>query len=159
MTWQIVQYGWATELKPPKTDDSQRTVALDAGTVAALKAHRQRQAADRLAAGPGWTDTGLVFTREDGTALHPAAVTDRFHDLLDDAGLPPVRLHDLRHGAATLALAAGTDLKIVQGMLGHSTITLTADTYTSVLPELARTAAENTAGLIPRHTTSHSRTA
>jgi hypothetical protein len=60
----------------------------------------------------------------------------------------PVTLHGLRHGAATLALAAGTDLKIVQDQLGHSTITLTADTYTSVLPETARAAADSTAALL-----------
>ncbi|MFC6930513.1 tyrosine-type recombinase/integrase [Actinomadura yumaensis] len=59
--------------------------------------------------------------------------------------MPPVRLHDLRHGAATLALAAGVELKVVQEMLGHSSIVLTADTYTSVLPEVAHTAAEKTA--------------
>ncbi len=153
VTWQIVQYGWATELKPPKTEDSQRVVALDTATVTVLRAHRHRQKQERLAAGPAWTDTGLVFTREDGTPLHPATVTDHFHALATTAGLPPVRLHDMRHGAATIALAAGTDLKIVQEMLGHSTITLTADTYTSVLPELARAAAENTANLIPRTAT------
>ena len=56
---------------------------------------------------------------------------------------PPIRLHDLRHGAASLALSAGTDLKIVQDMLGHPSIVLTADTYTSVLPDLARKAAED----------------
>lgn len=67
--------------------------------------------------------------------------------------LPPIRLHDLRHGAATLALAAGVDLKIVQEMLGHSTITLTADTYTSVLPQVAQAAAEATARLVPRQRT------
>lgn len=150
VAWQIVQHGWATELKPPKTDGSARTIALDTTTANALKTHRHRQNRERLAAGPGWTDTGLVFTRDDGAALHPAAVTDLFHTLTAAAGLPPVRLHDLRHGAATYALAAGADLKTVQDMLGHSTITLTADTYTTVLPELARTAAENIAGLIPR---------
>ena len=53
-------------------------------------------------------------------------------------GLPPIRLHDLRHGAATLALAGGADLKVIQAMLGHASIILTADTYTSVLPDLAR---------------------
>jgi Phage integrase family len=75
-------------------------------------------------------------------------VTRLFRRLVAASGLPPVTLHGLRHGAATLALAAGTDLKIVQDQLGHSTITLTADTYTSVLPETARTAADNTAALL-----------
>jgi len=56
--------------------------------------------------------------------------------------VPPIRLHDLRHGAATLALAAGTDQKVIQAMLGHASIVLTADTYTSVLPDLARQTAE-----------------
>jgi integrase len=153
VTWQIVQHGWATELKAPKTEGSERVIALDAGTVAALREHRLIQRRERLAAGPAWTDTGLVFTKPDGTAFHPATVTEQFHALVAAAELPPVRLHDLRHGAATLALAAGTDLKIVQEMLGHSTITLTADTYTSVLPDLARTAAEATAAVIPRAAT------
>ncbi|WP_312024966.1 tyrosine-type recombinase/integrase [Kibdelosporangium aridum] len=63
---------------------------------------------------------------------------------------PPVRLHDLRHGAATLALAAGADMKIVQEMLGHSSITITSDTYTSVLPQVAQDAAEAAARLVPR---------
>jgi hypothetical protein len=66
------------------------------------------------------------------------------------AGLPPVRLHDLRHGAATLMLAAGTDLKVVQDTLGHSSIVLTADTYTSVLPDLAHQSAADTAALVRR---------
>jgi integrase len=63
------------------------------------------------------------------------------------ASLPPVRFHDPRHGAASLALAAGADLKVVQDMLGHASIVLTADTYTSVLPETARQAAADTAAL------------
>ena len=73
-----------------------------------------------------------------------------FRRLSDQAGLPPVRLHDLRHGAATLALAAKVDLKVVQDMLGHSSIVLTADTYTSVLPDVARKAAEDVATRIIR---------
>jgi site-specific recombinase XerD len=82
--------------------------------------------------------------------LHPAAVTEMFERLALAAGLLPVRLHDLRHGAAPYTLAAGLDIKLVQEMLGHSTSTLTRDVYTSVLPEVARAAAEATAAMIPR---------
>jgi len=65
--------------------------------------------------------------------------TRHFQRLARDAGLPPIRLHGLRHGAASLALAAGADLKVVQDLLGHSSIVLTADTYVAVLPELPAT--------------------
>ena len=75
-------------------------------------------------------------------------MTRHFAELTAAADLPPIRLHDLRHGAATLALAAGADLKTVSEMLGHSSIVITADTYTSVLPEHARAAAESAAALI-----------
>jgi integrase len=64
------------------------------------------------------------------------------------AGVPPIRLHDLRHGAASLTLAAGGELKVVQAMLGHASIVLTADTYTSVLPCLAHQSTEATAALV-----------
>ncbi|WP_345514694.1 site-specific integrase [Phytohabitans houttuyneae] len=151
--WQITQHGWATSLEPPKTDDSEAVVALDTNTVAALSAHQARQRHQRLAAGPKWVQTGLVFTTPTGEALHPADVTDHFQRLARQAGLPPVRLHDLRHGAATLALAAGVDMKVVQAMLRHSSITVTADTYTSVLPDLARNAAEQAAAIVPRRAT------
>ena len=89
-----------------------------------------------------------MFTTRAGKPVGPDRMTRLFRRLVAESGLPPVTLHGLRHGAATLALAAGTDLKIVQDQLGHSTITLTADTYTSVLPETARTAADNTAALL-----------
>jgi integrase len=82
--------------------------------------------------------------------LNPGYLTKRFDRLSWHAGLPPIRLHDLRHGAATLHLAAGANLKIVQEMLGHSTITLTANTYTGVLPELARQATHAAIALVPR---------
>jgi integrase len=89
-----------------------------------------------------------VFTTVTGTPFRPDRMTRLFAKLVAASGLPPVTLHGLRHGAATLALAAGADLKVVQDQLGHSTIVLTADTYTSVLPETARTAAEDTAALL-----------
>jgi integrase len=150
VTNQIVQYGWETGQTKPKTSDSDATVALDAGTVAVLAEHRVRQRAELRAAGERWAHTGLVFTAEDGSALHPAEVTERFRFLARQAGLPPIRLHDLRHGAATLALAAGVDMKVVQAMLRHASISTTSDLYTSVLPKAAREAAEKTALIIPR---------
>jgi hypothetical protein len=105
-------------------------VALDRTTIAALRAHQGRQQAERAAAGTGWAETGYVFTTRTGKPVGPDRLTRLSRRLVSESGLPPVTLHGLRHGAATLALAAGTDLKIVQDQLGHSTITLTADTYT-----------------------------
>ncbi|TCJ31560.1 site-specific integrase [Parafrankia sp. BMG5.11] len=151
--WQITQYGSATLMHTPKSDAGDRHVTLDAGTVSVLRDRRRQQLSHRLTHGAAWTDTGLVFTEPDGTALTPEDVTSRFRELHEAAGLPPVRLHDLRHGAATLALAAGADLKAVQDLLGHSSIAITADTYTHVLPELAHEIAENVAQLIPRKNT------
>lgn len=148
--WQLTQLGWETHLTAPKTDSSDAVVALDAETATILTAHRRRQHRERIATGPDWDDTGLVFTTPTGAKLHPANVTDHFRELTQQADLPPIRLHDLRHGAATLALAAGVDMKAVQAMLRHSSITITADTYTSVLPELAHDAAERAAAIVPR---------
>jgi hypothetical protein len=88
-----------------------------------------------------------------GSPMHPADVTARFQELVRQAGLPPIRLHDLRHGAATLALTAGADMKVVQAMLRHSSITVTSDIYTTVLPEVALAAAEATAKIVPRTAT------
>jgi integrase len=73
-----------------------------------------------------------------------------FAKLIADAGLPPIRPHGLRHRAATLALAAGVDLKVIQEQLGHSTLAFTEDTYISVVPELHHAAAEAVAALVPR---------
>jgi integrase len=108
-----------------------------------------RQDGDRGAAGERWEEPGFEFTTETGSPLHPADVTDVFEQISYLAGLPPIRLHDLRHFAATLHLAAGVDIKIVQDMLGHSSRAITSDTYTTVLPEVAHAAAEAAAALMP----------
>jgi len=91
-----------------------------------------------------------VFTGLRGDPLAPDRLSRTFRQLTAETGMPPIRLHDLRHGAATLALSAGVDLRVVQDMLRHCSIVLTADTYTSVLPDIARKAAEQVAALVLR---------
>lgn len=147
---QLQQYDGRLEICPPKTAHSSRVIALDHTTVAALREHRDRQQAEAAAFGAGYRVSGFVFTNLNGDPMAPDRLTRTFRRLTSDAGLPPVRLHDLRHGAATLALAAEVDLRVVQEMLGHSSIVLTADTYTSVLPAVAHSAAEKVAMLIIR---------
>ncbi|MFG1661293.1 tyrosine-type recombinase/integrase [Micromonospora chersina] len=100
-------------------------MALDQYTVRVLRQHRERQHqrhATRSASGKLWQDSGYVFTGPDGMPIHPGYLTQRLRLLVGRAGLPPIRLHDLRHGAATLARAADADLKAVQDQLGHATI-------------------------------------
>jgi integrase len=148
---QRIAYGRTVHVGPPKTAASRRTVPLDRATIRLLREHRRRQHSEQTAASDHWQDSGYLFTMPDGAPLHPDWLTRRFRRLVTLSGLPPVRLHDLRHGAASLALAAGADLKTVQAMLGHASIVLTADTYTSVLPELLADSAEATARLVLAH--------
>jgi site-specific recombinase XerD len=94
--------------------------------------------------------TDLLFTESDGSPLHPADVADEFTRLIKPAGSPPITLHGLRHGAATLALGAGIDMKVIQHMLRHLSIKVTMDLYTNVAEEVAADAARKLAGAIPR---------
>jgi integrase len=135
----------------PKTAAGGRPVALDQSTVRVLREHRRRQRDQqgrRETAGKGWVDSGYVFVRKDGSPIHPAYASSRFRRLIKRAAVPPVRLHDLRHGAASLAHEAGADLKTLQDLLGHSSIVVTADTYTSVVPHAQRRTADATAHLV-----------
>jgi len=129
-----------------KTECSRRAVALDRETVIALRAHRSRQG--REFSKMGVTDQGWVFTHEDGAPISPSYLTHTFSNLIGETRLPPVRLHDLRHGAATLMLLAGADLKTIADQLGHSSVVLTADTYLSIAVELGLKAAADAARLV-----------
>ena len=93
-------------------------------------------------------DSGLVFTRPDGSPIHPDLITDWFRRLARDAGLPPIRLHDVRHSYATAALAAGIPAKVVSERLGHANIAITLDVYSHVIPGMDAQAANAVAGLI-----------
>lgn len=145
-----VQVAWKVEEATPKSEAGWRTIHLDRKAVALLRHHKAKQAAGQLQWGDAWQGTGLVFTLEDGRPPHPDLVTTTFERLAFTAHLPPVRLHDLRHGWATYALAAGVDVKIVQDRLGHSSSKVTRDLYTTVLEEVSREAAETVSELITR---------
>jgi integrase len=93
---------------------------------------RVARLAERLAWAGVWTDSGRCFPREDGTPLRPSWVSQRFDTLTARAELPPITLHGLRHGSATMALAAGVPIKAISEMLGHSTSAFTADVATEV---------------------------
>jgi integrase len=155
---QVVQLGWITQTSDPKTDAGARTLPLDEDTVAVLKRRRDQQQLEWKALDDASPQADLVFTREDGAGLHPGEVSARFRRLVKAAGLPPIRLHDLRHTSASLALAAGVPMKVVSDLLGHSTVIITADTYTSVLPEVAQEAANALAKIIPRASAGRSAT-
>lgn len=127
---------------PPKTEKSRRTIALDPTTLAALKRQRIRQLEARMVAGEKWQDWNLVFTSTIGTPLDQSNVTRQFQRLLREAGLPRQRFHDLRHCAASLLLSQGAELRTIQEFLGHSQISLTANTYTHLSEKLWRDTAQ-----------------
>jgi integrase len=125
----------------PKTERSRRTVPLPEVVVDALRRHRRRQLQDRLLAGARWRETGLVFTTTIGTPLDHSSVSKAFHAALTAAGVRRIRFHDLRHSCASLLLAQGVPARVVMEVLGHSTITLTMNTYSHVIPALLDDAA------------------
>jgi integrase len=132
----------------PKTAASNRTITLDRATVAILTAHRQRQ--QRLYAEHGTVadEQGFVFGWPDGRPLRPGWLTHRFTALVTECGLPPIRLHDLRHGTAMNALHGRASLHTVQHLLGHSSHAFTADVYGTVPDALARAEAATTADMV-----------
>lgn len=132
----------------PKTDLSRRTVHLTDSGVAALRRQRVRQLEERLVAGAKWTDWGLVFTSSVGTPLEPSNVIKRLHESLAKTGLPRQRFHDLRHCAASLLLASNATPREIMGVLGHSQISLTMNTYAHLSPTLERAAMDRLEGLL-----------
>ena len=145
----------------PKSKAGKRVMALDPATIAALREHRQRQHEAQKAAGPAWqgsfTDwqglsrSELVWTYEDGSLITPRTLYDRFVKLSTEAGLPRIRLHDVRHSYASAALASATgwhDVKVLSQRLGHANVAITLDTYSHVLPAADETMAHTLASVI-----------
>jgi integrase len=132
---------WA--LSETKTAKSRRAIPLPARARVALDVQGTRQRFARAAAGSAWQDTdGLVFTDPIGRSLRPEAVSREFRTALARAGVPRVRLHDLRHSAATSLLEVGVPIAVISEWLGHASIGITASTYAAVVPELLTEAAE-----------------
>ncbi|MGH4013151.1 MAG: site-specific integrase [Pseudonocardiaceae bacterium] len=127
----------------PKTKGSAAGVGLSSRVVAALQRQSARQAVERAEWAEAYEDDGLVFARENGPPLRPDRVLDRFHELTAQAGLPRVRLHDLRHLAATLMLTSGVPLPLVSKTLRHAQTGITADLYGHLTREAAVAAADS----------------
>ncbi|GER86309.1 site-specific integrase [Dictyobacter vulcani] len=140
----------------PKTVKSRRNIYLTDIAVDTLKLHRIHQHEQRLQMGAAWNDQDWVFCNQLGNPLEASNIMRRsFKPLLQKAGLPMIRFHDLRHSAATLLLTMDIHPKIVQELLGHSTITMTLDTYSHVLPSLQAQAVTRLNGLFTISTSRH----
>jgi site-specific recombinase XerD/predicted RNA-binding Zn-ribbon protein involved in translation (DUF1610 family) len=131
----------------PKTAKGRRVVALDPATVAVLKRQAARQLVEQASCDE-WSETGLVFTQANGAALDPESVSRYWRAAVKKSMLPAIRLHDLRHTHATLALQAGIHPKVVSERLGHATVSITLDTYSHAIPALQEEAAALIADLV-----------
>jgi integrase len=142
ITKQLQRIHGSPKLVEPKTERSRRTLALPPMIARHLQQHLAKQQRERVNAGSRWLEHGLVFTTPIGTPLDGTAVTKQFHQVLDRAGLSQRRFHDLRHSCATLLLVQGVSPRVVMDLLGHSQIGLTMNTYSHVIPDLRRDAAD-----------------
>ncbi|HEX8136937.1 MAG TPA: site-specific integrase [Pyrinomonadaceae bacterium] len=137
----LVRHQKTWSFEEPKTARSRRTVFLPGLLLQKLAAHKRQQAAERLKLGALWQAYDLIFCSEQGTPLSIPNLTYRyFRPILEKAELPQIRLYDLRHSCATLLLMAEENPKVVSERLGHSTIVLTLDTYSHVLPTMQQQA-------------------
>lgn len=137
----LVRHKKSWSFEEPKTARSRRTVSLPAPLLQKLAVHKRKQAEVRLKLGAAWQAFDLIFCGEQGTPHSIPNLTYRyFRPILEKAELPRIRLYDLRHTCATLLLIAEENPKVVSERLGHSTIVLTLDTYSHVLPTMQQKA-------------------
>jgi integrase len=142
----LQRVGGLLQAVPPKTRSSRRSVPLPEPCLVALRQHRMRQHRERLAAGMAWVDSGLVFTTSIGTAVEPGNLRRSWYPLRDQAGIPDVRFHDLRHTCVTLLLDLGVPPHIVREIVGHSAIEVTMTIYAHASLEERRQALSKLAG-------------
>jgi len=139
----LIFQGAEWSLDEPKTTGSKRRIHLTLGADESLRIHKKLQLQHQLEIGPVYQDHDFVFPTEIGTPRRGANVVYRsFRPLLQAAGLPEIRFHDLRHTAATLLLSQSVHPKVVSEMLGHSSVRLTLDTYSHVTPTMQQQATD-----------------
>ncbi|GMA59690.1 site-specific integrase [Alicyclobacillus fastidiosus] len=126
----------------PKTEKSRRSVAMFEDLGKTLTNHRRKQIAEKLQMGLAYEDNDLVIARIDGRPMHQRTFADAWYRSLKRTDLPHIRFHDLRHTHASILLEQDVHLKVVSERLGHSTISITADLYSHVLPGLQKRAAD-----------------
>jgi integrase len=139
---QLQRLKGSVSLIDPKTDRALRTIPIAPFAIEALRGHRSRQLEERLRNAGKWEDQGFVFCTQVGTPADERKIRNGLREILNSAGLPKMRVHDLRHTCATLLLSRNVNPRVVQEVLGHSNISLTLGTYSHVLPTLAREAAD-----------------
>jgi integrase len=132
----------------PKSEKGKRTIGIPSRLVVALRAHRQAQREERMAAGSLWQDHGLVFSTPTGGKIEPRRDWAEWKSILQAAGVHDARLHDARHTVATLLLEQGVDARVVMEILGHSQISLTQNTYQHVMPKVIADATERLGGVL-----------
>jgi integrase len=148
---QMVRTGGKTEFRAPKSKAGIRPISLDRDTVEAIRSVQRVQASAKLGCGPAYrADLDLVFCRADGSPHDPDVVSHQFERQIARAGVRRIRFHDLRHTHATIALSAGIHPKVVQERLGHSSIKVTMDLYSHVIPALDEDAASRVAAAVDR---------
>ena len=126
----------------PKTENGKRSIKLPASALNILKEHRRMQAEDKLKLGDRWQEMGYIFTKWDGTPMHPDSLYQWFSRFVKQNNLPPITLHSLRHTNASLMIANGIDLATVSKRLGHADTSITARVYTHAIKEADAIAAE-----------------
>jgi len=143
----LVAVGYEVVHSTPKSHGA-RVIDLDAETVDQLRAHRQRQDEERAEWSADYEDQDLVVAKENGEPIHPHTFSQAFERLIEKHRLRKIRLHDLRHTHATLALKAGVPVKVISERLGHESPAFTLKQYAHVIPGMQAEAAAQIAAMI-----------
>jgi integrase len=144
----VIAVAYAVQIADVKTGSSRRRIDLDPRTIAVLRSWRKRQLEERLALGEHYEDLGLVISCPEGTPIHPDLFSKTFDRMVARSGLPVIRLHELRHGHASVLLKSRVPVKVVSERLGHATPAFTMTIYQHILPGMQAEAATTFADMV-----------